>query len=436
MNKTTRREFIKRSGMTVLSVGLSQQAFWRHVRAASESVLTRAAALSPTDRILVVIQMDGGNDGLNTVIPLSGSAASLYRQYRPTLAIPEANILPLGEDAAGTLIGFHPNLLPLQRLYEQGHVAVVQSVGYPNPNRSHFASQDIWHTADPEGRKRTGWLGDYLDVAFPSSDNPLLAVSLAGTRLPLTLRAEHVLVPAIGSVVANYQFRTQPPSDHQNKMRAFLALNRETASEHRLREQIQLVALDAVESVEMLQSGIQRYTSDPTIVYNTQNRLAQALQQVAQILAARLGTRILYVSLGGFDTHQSQATPHERLLAYLSEAIATFYADLVRLGLDDRVLLMTWSEIGRKVVENGNQGTDHGTVSPQFLIGTRVKGGIVGEHPSLRAEDLNPGLGDPKFSVRSIDFRSIYATILEKWFLVDSREILGGAFELLDVLQV
>lgn len=435
MSKTTRREFIKRSGMTVLSVGLSQQAFWHHVRAASESVLTQAAALSPVDRLLVVIQMDGGNDGLNTVIPLSGLAASLYRQYRPTLAIPEANILPVGTDAAGTLVGFHPNMGALKELYDRGHVAVIQSVGYPNPNRSHFASQDIWHTADPGGRKRTGWLGDYLDVAFPSPDNPLLAVSLAGVRLPLTLRAERVLVPAIGNVV-NYQFRTQPPGDHQNKMQAFLALNREAASEHVLREQIQRIALDTYESVERLQSGIQRYKPDPAIVYNQQNPLARALQQVAQILAANLGTRILYVSIGGFDTHQSQATPHATLLARLSEAVTTFFADLVRLGLDDRVLLMTWSEFGRKVVENGNQGTDHGTVGPQFLIGTRVKGGIVGEHPSLRAEDLNPGLGDPKFSARAIDFRSTYATILEKWFLVDSREILGGAFELLDVLQV
>ncbi|GBC77570.1 hypothetical protein HRbin08_01049 [bacterium HR08] len=434
MTKTTRREFIKKSGMTVLSVGLGSQAFWRHVRAASESVLTQAAALSPADRILVVIQMDGGNDGLNTVIPVSGAAASLYRQYRPTLAIPEANVLPIGTDAAGTLVGFHPNLQPLQDLYAQGRVAVIQSVGYPNPNRSHFASQDIWHTADPEGRKRTGWLGDYLDLAFPSAENPLLAVSLAGARLPLTLRAEHVLVPAVGSV-ANYQFRTQPPGDHQNKMQAFLALNRETASDHVLREQIRLAALDTYESVQMLQSGIQRYTADPAITYNSQNPLARALQQVAQILAANLGTRILYVSIGGFDTHQGQATPHATLLSRLSEAVAVFYTDLVRLGLDDRVLMMTWSEFGRKVVENGNGGTDHGTVGPQFLIGTRVKGGIVGEHPSLRAEDLNPGLGDPKFSARAIDFRSTYATILEKWFLVDSREILGGAFELLDIIR-
>ncbi|MCS6816548.1 MAG: DUF1501 domain-containing protein [Blastocatellia bacterium] len=433
MSKTTRREFIKKSGMMALSVGLSQQAFWRHVRAASESVLTQAAALSPADRILVVIQLDGGNDGLNTVIPLSGSAASLYRQYRPTLAIPETNALPIGTDAAGTLLGFHRNMQPLKELYDRGYVAVIQSVGYPNPNRSHFASQDIWHTGDPEGRKRTGWLGRYLDVTSPSAENPLLAVSLAGTRLPLTLHAEHVLVPAVGSV-ANYQFRTQPPGDHQNKIRAFLALNRETASDHVLRKQIQLVALDTYESVERLQSGIQRYTSDPAITYNPQNSLAQALRQVAQILAATLGTRILYVSIGGFDTHQSQANTHATLLARLSEAVATFHADLVRLGLDDRVLIMTWSEFGRKVTENGNQGTDHGTVGPQFLIGTRVKGRIVGEHPSLRPEDLNPGLSDPKFSARAIDFRSIYATILEKWFLVDSREILGGGFELLDIL--
>lgn len=434
MNKTTRREFIKKSGMTVLSVGLSYPAFLHHVRAASESVLTRAAALSPTDRILVVIQMDGGNDGLNTVIPLSGSAASLYRQYRPTLAIPEADIVPIGTDAAGTLLGFHPNLSLLKELHDRGRVAVVQSVGYPNPNRSHFASQDIWHTADPQGMKRTGWLGDYLDIAFPSADNPLLAVSLAGGRLPLTLRADHVLVPAVSSV-GSYQFRTQPPSDHENKMRTFLALNREGASEHVLGEQIRRIALDAYESVQKLQSGVQSYKPDPAIEYNQQNPLARALQQAAQILAANLGTRILYVSIGGFDTHQTQATQHATLLSRFSEAVAVFYRDLVRLGLDDRVLMMTWSEFGRKVVENGNRGTDHGTVGPQFLIGTRIMGGIVGEHPSLRQEDLNPGLGDPKFSTRAIDFRSTYATILEKWFLVDSREILGGSFELLSVIQ-
>lgn len=434
MDKTTRREFIKKSGLTLLGIGLSRQAFEHHLRAASESVLMQGAALSPADRILVVIQMDGGNDGLNTVIPVSGSAASFYRQYRPTLAIPEANILPIGTDAAGTGLGFHPNLQPLHDLYARGLVAVLQGVGYPNPNRSHFASQDIWHTADPQGKKRTGWLGDYLDFALSSSDNPLLALSLAGGRLPLTLRAQEVLVPAVGDV-RSYQFRTQPSGDHANKMQAFLALNREAAPERTLYEQIRVIALDTYESTQLLQSGLQQYTPDPGVTYNPQNPLARAMQQVAQILAANLGTRILYVSIGGFDTHQTQANTHATLLARLAEALATFYKDLERLGLADRVLMMTWSEFGRKVAENGNQGTDHGTVGPQFLIGARVKGGIFGEHPSLRPEDLNPGLSDPKFSARSIDFRSTYATILEKWFLVDSREILGGSFEIFDLIR-
>ncbi len=429
MGKTTRREFIKKSGFTLVTVGLSGRAFMRHLAMAANSTLTQAAALSENDRTLVVIQLAGGNDGLNTVIPLSGQNASLYRQFRSTLEIPEGEILSIGTDAGGTGLGLHPSLAPIKELYDQGRMGVIQSVGYPNPNRSHFRSMDIWHTANPDRPDATGWLGDYLDAAFPSNDNPLIAVSLAGGRLPLTLRADRIAVPAIGNV-ETYQFQTDPrfPGDAQNRIQTFLALNQEGAPQRVLYEQIRETALEAFESSVTLQQGIQRYTPDPNITYAANNPLARAMQQAAQIIAGDLGTRILYVSIGGFDTHQGQANRHAQLLGYLADAVNTFYRDMQRLGKDDRILMMTWSEFGRKVRENGNQGTDHGASAPQFVFGTPINGGIFGEHPDLT--DLS-SVDDTKFT---IDFRSIYATILERWLEVDATELLGGSFELIPFL--
>ncbi len=427
-----RRTFIKQSGFTLITVGVSGRAFPLHVQIASGSTLTRAAALSSNDNILVVIQLAGGNDGLNTVVPMSGPLHSIYRQRRPTLAVPETDVLPLGTDAAGHQLGFHPRLPQFKSLFDQGRLAVIQSVGYSEPNRSHFRSMDIWHSANPERVEPFGWLGEYLDVTFPSAENPLLAVAMTGDRLPLSLAAGDTVVPTVGSV-QDYRLQAvdrRYPADELDRVQTFLALNRETAPERTLYEQIRLTALDAYESAAALQVGVQAYTNDPRIVYGSDNPLARAMKQVAQIIAGDLGTKILYVSLDGFDTHQGQdhrALNHPLLLRYLDEAVGAFYQDLRRLGKDDKVLMMTWSEFGRKVGENGNQGTDHGASSPQFVIGTPVKGGIIGQHPSLT--DLYAGLDDTK---HSIDFRSIYATILERWLSVDSREILGGSFKVLD----
>jgi len=435
MGKTTRREFIKKSGFTMLTVGLSGEAFFRSLNLAANSALTQAAALSTNDNILVVIQLAGGNDSINTVIPRSGRLRSDYESLRgATLEIPVANVLPInGADAAGNLLGFHPSMTHIKNLYDQGHVGVIQAVGYPNPNYSHFRSMDIWHTAYPEGLKSTGWLGDYLDVTFPSNDNPLIAVSIGGT-LPLSLRANNVAVPAIGSIEAyNFQTDTRFAGDRTNRVQTFLALNQEGAPERVLYEQIRLTALDAYESSQELQAGVGQYTADPTIVYNPQNPLARALQQVARILAGNLGTKILYVSMGGFDTHQGQAVAnspltgtHATLLGYISEAVDAFYRDLVRMGMDSNVLMMTWSEFARKVRENGNNGTDHGASGAQFVFGTPVQSGLMGEYPSLT--NVYPGQDATR---HSIDFRSIYATILERWLGVNAQEVLGGSFEIL-----
>lgn len=436
--KTTRREFIKKSGFTLLTVGLTERAFFRNLNLAANSALTKAAALSANDRMLVVIQLAGGNDSINTVIPIGGALEAAYRQARSTLAVPAAQILPIGQDAAGNQLGFHPNLPKLQALIQQRKAAVINAVGYPNQNRSHFRSMDIWHTAAPDRIETTGWLGGYLDVAYPSSANPLIAVYIGGT-LPLGLKAETTPVPAISSLESyQLQFDTRFASsnpatpqlngEYNNRVQTYLALNRELAPERTYWDILGRSALDAYNSAVRVQTGIKKYTADPNIVYPANNPLARGLAQVAQIIAAELDTKILYVTLGGFDTHQNQAPAqggHPLLLQYLNDAVDVFYRDLQRLGKDDKVLIMTWSEFGRKVPQNGNAGTDHGASAAQFVFGTPVKGGIIGEYPSLT--DLNPGnTYDTKFS---IDFRQIYATILENWLETDSREVLGGRFE-------
>jgi uncharacterized protein (DUF1501 family) len=432
MGKTTRRDFIKKSGFSMLTVGVSGKAFFRHLNMAANSALTAAAALSPNDNVLVVIQLAGGNDGLNTVIPVSGQLRTLYESYRQTtLEIPVANILPIGRDDANNELGFHPSFQKLKTLYDQGRVGVIQAVGYPNPNYSHFSSMDIWHRADPEQSQSTGWLGDYLDVCFPSTDNPLIAMSIGGGILPLSLRAENTPVPAIGSIPA-YIFQTDSRNtgDRQNQINAFLALNQEGASADALYEQVRQTALDAYESSVTLQNGANTYVPDPNIVYPANNPLAGVLRQAAQVIAGNLGTKIIYVSMGGFDTHQTQAQAnspltgfHATLLGYLSDAVDAFYRDMVRMGKADNTLIMTWSEFGRKVRENGNFGTDHAAAAPQFVFGNAIQKRISGVHPSLT--DLYQGQDALK---HSIDFRSYYATILEKWLGVDSNEILGGSF--------
>jgi uncharacterized protein (DUF1501 family) len=417
----------------MVTVGLSGKTFFRQLNLAANSVLTQAAALSPTDKILVVIQLVGGNDSLNTVIPRSGSLRSLYEQYRgASLKIPVADILPMSStDAAGNQLGFHPSFQQMKQHYDQGRVGIIQAVGYPHPSYSHFRSMDIWHTANLNGLEQTGWLGDYLDATFPSAKNPLIAACVGGV-LPQSLRANTITVPAISSI-ADYSFQTDRrfPADAPSRTRTLLALNQEAASARMLYEQIRLTALDAYESSEALQAGVGRYMPDPNIVYNPANPLARVmLQQAAAIISGNLGTKILYVSMGGFDTHQSQVGRHATLLGYVAEAIDTFYRDMVRLREDEKILLMTWSEFSRKVRENGDLGTDHGASGAQFVFGTPVKGGIFGEHPSLT--NLYSGQDATR---HSIDFRSIYATILEKWLGVDSKEILGGSFELLDFIK-
>ena len=370
-----------------------------------------AGARDPANRILVVVQLAGGNDGLNTIIPYGDGR---YYQDRPTLAIPEKRVLHLDNR-----LGFHPSLTGLKALYDRGAVAVVQGVGYPEPNLSHFRSTDIWQSALPVGAVDTGWLGRYLDSSMAELQNPLKAISL-GPLLPKAFWARQVQVPAVQDL-QSFRFRAglADESEAQRLIGAFQRISgASSAGEGPYTSLVQLADSDAYQATIRL-AGIAHNT--PLGGHYPATDLSRQLKLVAQIIASDLGTRVFMVTQSGFDDHADEAGAHPRLLAELSDAVAAFYADLGALRRADRVLLMTFSEFGRRPQENGSHGTDHGTAAPMLIVGGAVKGGLYGETPSLT--DLDNG--NLKFTT---DFRSVYSTVLANWMGADPTAAVLGTF--------
>lgn len=375
----------------------------------------RVPTQSSTNPILVVIQLAGGNDGLNTIVPYG---SDLYYKDRPKVAVPAKNVIPIDN-----VVGFHPNLQALKPLYDQKKVAVIQGVGYPNPDRSHFRSTAIWESGDPVGQTPTGWLGRYLDTTLAGDDNPLKAVAL-GPLVPLTLLAQRTPVPSIESIGA-FRFLLGR-EDAKPILDAYRAMYGGPLTD--LPPYISLVKrveANAEQSANDLQSVAVSYRSAVTY---PQNPLARELQLVSQMIYAGLGTRVFHVTLGGFDDHAAEVYTHATLMKYLGDSLAAFYADLQGQGKASQVLTMTFSEFGRRVKENAGRGTDHGTAAPMLLVGGKVNGGIYGDDPILSKLDDD---GDLEFG---IDFRSVYATVLDRWLESDPRTVLNGSFEQLPVL--
>lgn len=417
---TTRRTFLRQLGAVgVVSLGGTPPLFLARAAAAAE----KEAAQDTTGKVLVLVQMAGGNDGLNTVVPYADPE---YRRARPGIGLSKGEVLRIDDH-----VGLHPGMTGFKELYDEGMLGIVQGVGYPRPDRSHFRSMDIWHTARPAARPENetvstemGWLGRALDLTASTHAGTMPALAFGSDRLPLALVASKVHVPTIRSL-KEYRLSLGSGSKADRKLRRRLIEeladrpDGATGSELDFLRKTALTALSTSDRLEDVTS------SDTTEATYPPNGLARKLEKVAQIIAADLGTRIIFVSLGGFDTHSQQKGAHTALLTELSSAVAAFFEDLKGRRLDERVLVATYSEFGRRVKENGSLGTDHGAASQLFIASPKVKGGIHGKHPSLT--DLTRG--DLKFHT---DFRSVYATLLESWLGFPSEPVLEGKFKTLD----
>jgi uncharacterized protein (DUF1501 family) len=408
----TRRRFLQTSlgSSALLSAGVSVPAFL--VRAAEAAA---AQQRDPTGHVLVVVQLSGGNDGLNTVIPYADEA---YNRNRIVLRIPAGQVLKVDGQ-----VGLHPQMTGFAKLLEEGRLAILQGVGYPNPDRSHFRSMDIWHSARPDVEKPVdGWIGRFVERAERAAGQDVPALHLGPDELPLALVSQRRAVPSLQSL-EGFRLRTAGGAVPLSSLKQLAAVERAEADS--LLSFVQRSTLNAYASSQQIQEAI---SSDRSPVKYPGFGLSRKLQSVAQLIDAGLSTRIYYVSLDGFDTHANQAEAHAALLSELSQSVSAFAADLAERGHLDRVLVMTFSEFGRRVRENASQGTDHGAAAPMFLVGGTVKPGPIGAHPSLTNLDRE---GDLKFHT---DFRSVYATLLERWLGCPSEEVLGKRFEPAGVL--
>lgn len=382
--------------------------------------LRKFADLPDDGRVLVLVQLAGGNDGLNTVIPYQND---LYYSNRPRLAIDRNTILPLDSDT-----GLHPSLAPIKSLYDAGNVAIVQGVGYPNPNRSHFKSTDIWLTAsNANDLQDTGWLGRYFDVVCPPDENgqvtcgtlgpPAIQIGLTSS---LALLGKNPRGIALQDPLAFYNLVAHLGDPHGGNQ----TVEPKTAAERELF----FLRETAASAFEYAGDILQAFDKAGNTVAYPDESLAAQLAIVARLIAGGLSTRVYIVSIKGFDTHANQPGTHNSLLAAVARAIAAFQADLANLGLADRVLGVCFSEFGRRVRENGSLGTDHGTAAPMLLFGRPANGGLYGAPPDLA--DLDNG--DLK---HQFDFRQVYASLLEQWLGTTSSTILGANFGQITLVQ-
>jgi uncharacterized protein (DUF1501 family) len=410
----TRRDFLK-GGLAAVSVGIGVP-----------SVFARAATVASAEnsagagRTLVVVQLAGGVDGLNTVIPYKDGK---YRDLRPQLAVPESEMLVVDDHAA-----FHPSLASLKKRFDAGKLAVVEGVGYPDPTFSHFKAMDIWQSADPKGAAREGWLGKYFDGLTDHGGHPLAGLSV-GTRLPSAFESDEATVPSVASLET---FALQQPANDRSgdRNRSLLRLYDVYKPVGSAFGALLDTTLDnATASSTALKAADAAYT--PAVTY-PESSLASGLQLIAELIESggeQTPLRVGHVTLGGFDTHTQQAQTLTDLLGDADAALDAFMGDIEAHGHGDDVLVMTWSEFGRRVPENGQAGTDHGSAGPMFLLGNAVKGGFHGEAPSLSSLDN----GNLRYTV---DFRTVYATILDRWLESPADDILGGHFDTLDLLAV
>ena len=381
---------------------------------------TARAAPPGKDTILVVVELTGGNDGINTVIPY---ADDLYHKARPTLHLTKEQVVKVND-----AIGLNPGMRSLDPLLQRGDLAVVQGVGYPNPDRSHFESMDVWQSGDPKRKTRSGWIArGATDLSDKRGNVPIMQIGQKD--LPLALQGAPGAVVSINDQRA-YRLDLGPGDAAQHKARRKL-LEEVAKSEEWGDDLLQFVRRRQAQTYTTLDK-IQEVLRGPGDggQFNGGGNLASKLQLVARMIDKGFGTRVFYVNLDGFDTHGRQANSHPQLLQELADSLANFFQALRGRGHDKRVLAMTFSEFGRRVNENGSKGTDHGSGSCLFVVGPAVKAGPATKHPGLKSEDLDSG--DVKYHT---DFRRVYATLLDRWLGCDSNTVLGAKFEPLELLK-
>ena len=369
-------------------------------------------------RALVVVQLSGGNDALNTVVPYGDG---LYYDWRPDVRIEPDQVLHLDDQ-----FGFNPSMGPVKGLWDEGKVAIVNGVGYSSPNRSHFRSMDIWHTAESEGIGGSGWLGRTIRELDPKAENVLAGVNF-GRGLPRALSCKGVPVASVGDLETYGLLPDiKEQSAREYALEAFSYIYGSAMAHDEVSQFIGQTGLDALRGADILRSAPEKYSSS---VEYADTPIAQSMKNIAQVLIADLGTRVYYAQHGSFDTHAGQIDSHAKLWTDTSNALGDFMADIKEHDLEDEVLVLVFSEFGRRIQDN-SAGTDHGSGGVSFVIGGPVNGGFYGEYPSLKEEDHLEG--DLHFNT---DFRSIYSTIAEQWLGVDPELVANGRYEQIDLIS-
>ncbi len=366
-----------------------------------------------TDNHLVVLQLTGGNDFMNTIVPYTNGH---YYDARKKVVLTEEQVLPINDDLA-----INANAAPFKRLYDEGNMAIIQGIGYPDSNRSHFRGMDIWHTAEPDRVGSEGWLAQAIQVLDPDAENVLTGVNI-GQGLPRAMAKTGVPVTSIGDLEGyGVMNRMEKQALHDKSIEAFKSIYGQAIGTGAVAEYIGKTGLDVLEGADMLSEVAGDYKS--TVEY-ADNAIAKNLRDVARIHLAGLGTKIFYTAHGGYDTHANEMPNHPKLMADLSGAISDFLDDLNEHDAGDNVTILVFTEFGRRMRDNGS-GTDHGTGGGAYMFGNKINGGLYSEYPSLDPKEWEHG-EDLK---HTIDFRGIYGTVLEQWLGVEASPIVKGNFE-------
>ena len=372
-------------------------------------------ASTKKDPVVVILQLTGANDYLNTIIPYTSGE---YRDNRPKVNIPEDKVLPIDDQLA-----FNPNMGPLKKMYDDGKMAIIHGIGFENSPRSHFRAMDIWHTCEPDIVGTEGWVAKVTRDLDPAGENVLKTVNF-GQGLPRALALRGVPITSVSNL-ENYGVLStvpgiDPQQDRAKILERFARMYAPAIGTGATMDYLGQTGRDALKGADILKVAPEKYTS--TIEY-AETPIAKYLRDVARVYLADLGTQVFYTSHGPFDTHFNQPPMHQKLWTDVSNAVSDFFDDLKEHDAGDNLIMVMFTEFGRRVRDNGT-GTDHGAAGGAFVIGNNVKGGMYGTYPSLKAEDLNQGDLDPNY-----DFRGFYATVIEKWLGLDAVPIVGGTFE-------